>query len=263
MIFKKLALSACLVAASAFSIAEVLKFEADKSEISSNSTSPYSRLNLDDLENIKMNLDVNDKGIPTLTRLELVFPYADNLIATNFKKSDNKLTAVVRNIWVFREVLVELENDDLMNRKHVKVKLYLVENQNLLNSATSFIDVGPVMFNASAELVDITPNPVADVVTTVVDGKRAILTLYKNPVDENKFQVKIKWLGHGEEIVLIDKVYYDNFDAYAINLRSDYPMPDEKRQLISISYTIDDSTHERRTEEIDLEELMRGSFPQR
>lgn len=159
----------------------------------------YPGLNLEGVATGKVVIDRTDINTINLNRIEVVFANANNLTLTQFKGNANLFHAVSTQGWVFKKIQVEVDLDPV-TMNHVYIRGYVVENESQLNQLNA--PSGPMLFDIATELTNITPNPLADSVSTMFNGKRAYIKLYQKSVlvDQNpeyQFVLDINHLGNG------------------------------------------------------------------
>lgn len=172
-------------------------------EVTSYSYPVYPRLDLSNIDKIKIiSNGATDPFNREVVRAELHFPNANNLIATGFKKIDNKYRAIVRNAWVFNHVIIDIIPDyELSVFNTARVKIYVGENHHLINSGAS--ELGEMMYESAGILRDKSHNPIADSTSIIYQEKRAYIKLYQKEASNERgteygHLVKINHLGHGE-----------------------------------------------------------------
>jgi len=159
----------------------------------------YPGLNLEGSVNGKVVIDRTDQYTIKINRIEIEFPNANNLVLTQFKGSDRSYHTVSQRGWVFKKIMVTAELDPQMPN-HIFIRGFVVENDNQLNAPDA--PEGQMLFDIASDLENVTPNPLADSVSTMVDGKRAYIKLYQNPIMLNQtpdhyFVFDVNHLGHG------------------------------------------------------------------
>jgi len=192
-----------LVSIFGFNIAYAQNQTFELDELASYVTPVYSRLDLYSVSKVKIvtekSSDLSNKEI---LRAEIHFPNANKLVATGFKRIDNKYRAVVNNAWVFRQVIVDIIPEPyLESYTNANIEIYVAESGNYLNSSSN--ELGERMFAAWGILKDKTPNSLADTTSVIHQGKRAYIKLYQRESsneagDQHGHPVKINHLGNGE-----------------------------------------------------------------
>lgn len=170
----------------------------------SNYTYPiYPKLDLTNIDKIKIVVSNDSDPLNRdLIKTELHFPKTNNLIVTNFKRVDNKYRAIVKNAWIYNHVIVDVIPDyELSVFNTVRIKIYVGENQSLINSSTTV--PGEIMYESAGILRDKTPNALADSTSIIYQDKRAFIKLYQKESSnergtEHGHLVKVNHLGNGE-----------------------------------------------------------------
>ena len=250
--------------------AEIQTFEIDNLQNQAHMFYPGLDLTEVDKTTLKVSSD-SENPDKTLNSLEIKFSDAGTLRAYGFKEVEHgKYRSLVKNAWVFNELVVEVVSSHqyFEDFTPVEVNVYVSEQRSALNPEQE--NTGPILFQANGELEDISPNPVADVASVTVNGKRATLKLKKNPGVNREhdsqrysegFILDTTWLGHGQKLVYLSGVNmpYDRIDAIGIDLES-FPGPDgEQENRISVRYQDETGTHVTPSENI--KELLEMAFP--
>ena len=248
------------------SASENYEFEIDSPAQSYNSV--YPNLDLNDLQKIR--LDTTKHGselLPVINRLTLDFANASDLVVNGFARQDNTYRALVNGAWVYKQILVEVEAPSSLNgQADINVRLYVVEQSNQLNGVTE--STGFQMFQASGNLLDVTPNRLADKSIVNVDAKRLILKLFQNPVSAESgdfgFQVQATWLGHGEATFLIAAPFgvaeSSANDAVALRVEPIDPSADVLEFQVAVEF-IDGAGILSSTDWVPLRDYLTAGFP--
>ncbi len=234
-------LSTLLLLGSTYAAADTFKYEVPYP--SSNYSPTYPNLDLSGLE--KLNITTTNSEFDPqqkLNRVEFIFPRASNLIVNNFTKEGSTYRAIVSGAWVYKSVLVEIEAPDPLSMDSpLSTRVYVIENQNNLNNTQA---IGLQTLEASGNLIDVTPNALADREQLLVDNKTLILKLFQRPVrdiDGQGFKVSALWLGKGEKNFYIPAPFplpeYHNYKTIGIKIETHTYPEGQEDHFISIHYT--------------------------
>ncbi len=137
-----------------------------------------------------------------LTSLEITFPNAAKLAATNFKLVDgNKYRAIVSGAWIYKEVIVELDAVPFESRAQAMINVFVSERTAFINPVVEGTNPGASLFMAFGILRDITPTRIVDTATAIVSNKKVTLSL--------RDRLGINELGRGvPEGFVIDALWY-------------------------------------------------------
>jgi hypothetical protein len=137
-----------------------------------------------------------------LTSLEITFPNAAKLIATNFKLIDgNKYRAIVPGVWVYKEVIVELDAVPFEPRLPARINVFVSERTAFINPQAEIPNPGALLFSAFGIMRDITPTRIVDTASVIVNTKKVTLSL--------KDRLAINDLGRGvPEGFVVDALWY-------------------------------------------------------
>jgi hypothetical protein len=261
----KILSAATLVIASSLSQAETKLFEANN--INSFGSNIYPSLDLNGLDKIKISINKSEsqnEPMPTLEikRVEFSFPHANNLIASNFTKianSSDTYRAVVTSPWIFKKVMVEIISYEFLERTRFSYQVFIMDSTSNINNIEQTPGFG--LFGGDAELIDVSPNKVVDVVRTNFLGKPLTLRLLDKASPEG-VKIEAIWMGHGTEILTLQSTVYPELKPVALVLTqvSD-PVADEQR----IKARFDDAYYGPETPEESLRFLLEqafGSLPQ-
>ncbi len=245
--------------------ADTIKFESPFP--SSNYDQIYPNLQLNQIDSFKVTASTNEFFAEAdITRLEIVFPFATNLIANNFVREGNVYRSLVNNAWVFKQVLVEVEAPGgLQMDSNLSIRLYIVEQTSNLNNPV--MSYGHMMLQTDGGLIDTTPNRLADVTTVKVDSKNLTLRLYQRPQSGQTgygFYIKSTWLGHGNADIYIPAINpsaFNLFQAVAVNVVSEI-IGTDTIHFINIDYIDKASGQTMSTGPEDLRMYLDQAFPQ-
>ncbi|MDN3639176.1 hypothetical protein QWY82_10175 [Simiduia curdlanivorans] len=149
-----------------------------------------------------------------LESLQLDFEFAPSLHATGFRQvNPQRYVATVKNVWVFRELFVEVESNNGFNSpEDVSVRVSLVD----ITSNMRFDDfpTGPEIFSGQGLVHDVSPRVLADEISVEVASKRVTLQLMDRlgtnkhtlptPGNDRGFEIRANWLGHGAKTFYIE-----------------------------------------------------------
>lgn len=195
-----------LVLASTFAQAEIKTFEA--TDINFSNILFYPTLNLEGLDRIKIRIDqqINpNTPMPNyeIKKVEFNFPDANNLVASDFTQLTNfpdTYRAIITGPWVFKKIMVELTAYNFFDQSHFSYRVKVVENTSNINNIE--LVEGLDLFTGNAELKNITPSKVVDIVSTSYLDKPLTLRLLNQP-DIDGIKIEAIWMGHGTEILTL------------------------------------------------------------
>jgi hypothetical protein len=162
---------------------------------------------------------------PQLTSLEMTFPNAAKLTATNFKRIDGRYRAIVNGAWVYKEVVVELDNVPLESNFPVAINVFVSERTAFINPLAE--NPGRPLFTAFGIMRDITPIRIVDSESTMISNKKVILSLRDRlgvrsqgaGVPEG-FIVDALWYGRGTKTLYlaapVPRQEFDNIDVVSL-----------------------------------------------
>ena len=161
-----------------------------------------------------------------LTSLEITFPNAAKLTATNFKLIEGrKYRAIVSGAWVYKEIIVELENVLFEPNARAMVNVFVSERTAFINPQVE--NQGLPLFTASGNMRDITPTRIVDTSSAVVSTKKVILSLKDRlgiresgfGVSEG-FVVDALWYGRGVKtlyfVAPVSRQEFDNIEVIGL-----------------------------------------------
>ena len=206
MKFKRFFSTAALIVVSTMSQAELKSLEA--SNINSYSSNIYPNLNLNDLDQIK--IEINQTATPNsplatveINKVEFEFPNANNLKAKNLTKvngTPNTYRTVVTSPWVFKKVLVELSGAEDFDGINFSYKVFVMDSTSNINNIEQ--TQGLELLSGNAELINVTAKKVVDIANGRYLGKELILRLLHNTNLEG-IRVEATWFGHGTKILTL------------------------------------------------------------
>ncbi|KGJ91907.1 hypothetical protein [Colwellia psychrerythraea] len=143
-----------------------------------------------------------------IEKLTLQFNNASTLDVTNFRNVNGYYIAVVEDAWVFRKLLVIVENVNFDQPDNFTVRLKVVEYTSNIDELT--FAGGTELAVIHGNLIDKTPKKLVDKATLNVNGKELILSLKDRighyspdplnmpiPGYEHGFEIEATWMGHG------------------------------------------------------------------
>lgn len=184
---------------------------------------------------------------PELTRLEITFPSAATLTATNFKIVNGRYRALVKDAWIYRQVMVEIPMLDPRSRAPFQADVFISERNNVINPEME--TPGQRLFSLNGMLRDVSPNPVVDSVISTVNGKQVTLNLKERPAvaepgpnafgPQEGFVIDSNWYGRGAKTIYFQAPFanyeFDNFIASSIQL-IDIDTPMGRDTMIAIKF---------------------------
>ncbi len=137
-----------------------------------------------------------------LTSLEITFPNAAKLMATNFKLIEgNRYRAIVNGAWVYKEIIVELDPVQFEPNKHAMIHVFVSERTAFINPQLEIPNRSALLFDAFGIMRDITPTRVVDTASVVVANKKVILSL------KDRLGVRESGVGFPDGFV-VDALWY-------------------------------------------------------
>jgi len=147
----------------------------------------------------------NQKRIEKLT---LQFNNANSLEVSNFRSVNGNYIAIVEDAWVFRKLLVIVENVNFDQPDNFTVRLQVVEHSSNIDELA--YSAGTELARIQGNLIDKTPKKLIDKATLNINGKELILSLKNrvgryspDPINmpvpgyDNGFEIEATWMGHG------------------------------------------------------------------
>lgn len=198
--------------------------------------------------------------------VEISFPKAAKLFATNFKSIDgSKYRAVVNDVWIYKEVIVEVENMPVRIGHPVEIKVFVSERSAFNNPvADNEPNYRSALFHVSGQIRDITPTRTVDTLTTTVFNKKLILSLKDrlvfNPEERREsFAIEATWYGKGTKTLYlpapVQPSEFDDVEAIALNIRGGTP----ENPLVEVTYKTSDN-REMPSEIRSLQELLSKAY---
>ncbi|MBL4799323.1 MAG: hypothetical protein JKY50_18115 [Oleispira sp.] len=196
-----LLLSISMLLSAASSFGGNITYEADPYTIYPTPT--YPNLDLNSISKVKLTSNGESSPLETqLLRVEFDFPNANKIIATNFKKIGDTYRSVVKNAWIYKEIIVDITPRSVF-RSHGEftANIYVREQSSNLNDMNNA--PGIQIYEYNGLMMDKTYNKTADSTSVIIDGKRAYIKLHQRwAINERGsrqgFLISVNWLGHGE-----------------------------------------------------------------
>lgn len=216
-----------VVFASAWSTADTLKFSAK--EVSSyGHIGGHPSLNFNEARDVELVIGEIESTLPgeplDIQKLVVKFPYANDLVVTGFKLNQSgEYTAIVRNAWIYKAVVVTLRLNDFFYSEHrIDIRADILHSESNIDSAFSVSpDSNFQLFDAFAILENSNPKVLADRITFNYQDKPLTLKVYKDfklgSVSEPVFDVNINWLGHGVADI-VEAAYIPSSEIYNFSM---------------------------------------------
>ncbi|RYZ87767.1 MAG: hypothetical protein EOP04_10955, partial [Proteobacteria bacterium] len=143
---------------------------------------------------------------PKIVSLEISFPKAAKLLATNFKQIEGtqKYRALVPGAWVYKEVIVDINN--FLIGEFFNAEVFVSERAAFINPIADQ-QTGPLLFRVGGMLNDITPTRVVDQEILTVSAKKLTLSLrdrlvYNRSTSAEGFAIDALWYGKGTKTLI-------------------------------------------------------------
>lgn len=182
-----------------------------------------------------------------LNSLEINFNKAAKLTATGFKKvSHNTYRAVINDVWIYRQLIVDVKETDLnaFRSPLVHIEVYVSE-KNVFNQP-EVNQQGQLLLTVAGSLQDVSPNKIIDTGFITLDGKRVNFSLRERPGillnngnSQEGFLIDVLWMGKGQKTIalpLYPKEDFDQFDAIALIIEEIDGDFGAKEQVLSVKY---------------------------
>lgn len=206
-----------------------------------------------------------------LNSLEINFEKAAKLTATGFKKvSHNTYRAVINNVWIYRQIIVDVKETDLnaFSNPAISIEVYISEKSAFIQPEEDI--QGQPLFTLSGTLRDISPNKIVDTGYITIDGKRVNFSLRERPGiiqlnngdSKNGFLVDVLWMGKGQKTIAIPFSPVENFDQFdAVTLVLEEIDGDfgTKQPVLSIKYK-DQNNSENTSWQERIKPLLNGAY---
>lgn len=236
----------------------------------------YPKLNFNQVKSAVFTVN-KDPLTPELqiSSLEVTFPNAAKLLATDFKKIEpNLYRAVVNDAWIYRQVIVDVRELDF-NRPaaHALIEVYVSEKSAFIQPEITTDAKGENLFHVNGILRDITTAKIADTAVVTVNSKNVTLSLKDlltyAPVESQingpreGFVIDALWQGKGQKTIYIPApASLEEFDRYtAIGLTlTERDLVSGKEYFFSIKYKDEGFNGELNTPEQPLRPLLNSAF---
>lgn len=240
------------------------------------SNGPISYPNLDFSQANSAILTVNKDPLSPdvqISSVEITFPNAAKLLATGFKKTDfGRYRAAVNDVWIYRQVIVEVNGDDLNRAGPIPVSVSVSVSEKSVFIQPETDTKGHPLFNVEGLMRDITVNKVVDNESLILDGKRLNLSLKENLSfatpdaringPREGFVIDALWMGKGQKTIYIPapvpQQEYDRYTAVGLIIES-FSGPMGIEYTFSVKFT-DASGYEERTPNMPLRHLLDAAF---
>jgi len=221
-------LTLCLAVFAVSAEAKTSKYELETPFSSGSGYVNYPRLDLFNAKSVVYTVNRNGTSLDAqLASLEITFPSAAKLTATNFKLVDNKYRAIVSGAWIYKEIIVEVEVPPFFSRGTSRINAYVSERTAFIDPQTDNQNPGGLLFSISGEIRDITPVRIVDNASIVIGGKKVTLSLrdrlqiYPGPWTgtyiPDGFVVDVLWYGRGTKSIYVQApVPPPEFDAIEV-----------------------------------------------
>ncbi|RYY74011.1 MAG: hypothetical protein EOO52_14135 [Gammaproteobacteria bacterium] len=174
----------------------------------------YPRLDLSNAKSATLTITKNAPLFEQqLTSVEITFPEAAKLTATNFKLVEGRYRALVSGAWVFKEVIVEVDSINFEQRMPLNINVYVSERTAFINPQAENNNPGGLLFSVMGMVRDATPIRLVDSAALVIGGKKATFSLRDrlqvnpNPGSGNYipdgFVVDVLWYGRGTKTLYL------------------------------------------------------------
>ncbi len=148
-----------------------------------------------------------------LTSLEITFPTAAKFTATNFKLIEGKHRAIVNGAWIYKEVIVEMDDIPLQPGLPQNIRVYVSERTAFINPQAETPDHSTLLFTVNGVPRDITPVRIVDTESILIGGKRVTLSLrdrllintapWTGTYIPDGFVVDVLWYGRGTKTLYL------------------------------------------------------------
>ncbi|EIK43700.1 hypothetical protein O59_003580 [Cellvibrio sp. BR] len=224
-------LGALLLSAASLSQAVTLKYELTDIH-SGNGSIQFPNMNFNNATSAIITVEKNMGQPPEVTRVDLRFANLKGISATQFSTGEwGRFEAYVPNAWVYREVKLQLEPTPFEPNNPMHISGFVSDKSSFIGTPMQD-EWSNHLFMVHGTLTDITPNKIADTVTTKVNGKNLTLTLKSRlgVAPQNSapafapegFILDINWYGKGQKTVYLPAPTYgpdrDFFTAISLNI---------------------------------------------
>lgn len=173
----------------------------------------------------------------TISSLVVNFPNAAKLTATNFKKIESGgYRAIVNGAWVYREVIVDIDEPTIQADFPIHVRVSVSERTAFINPVADI--KGSPLLDLFGVARDITATKIVDTAATTINGKKVTLSLRDRlGFDDNHrfgFVINALWYGKGQKTLVVPWAApydIDFFDAIELTI-DDVSMPTDPQVRI-------------------------------
>lgn len=185
-----------------------------------------------------------------ISSVEVTFPNAAKLLATGFKKTEfGSYRAVVNNVWIYRQVIVEVRDTNFNYAHPIPVSISVSVSEKSVFIQPEDDPKGHPLFTVEGIARDITANKVVDTESVIVEGKRLNLSLKENlsfasPETQingarEGFVMDMLWMGKGQKTLYVPApIPQGEFDRYtAVGLiMEELNGPEGKEYFFSVKF---------------------------
>lgn len=250
-----------LVVSIASAEAKTIKYELTNAYVSSGSVR-YEGLEFSNPSAVVLTIAKTPPSTEIKLAVEISFPKAAKLFATNFKLVDgSKYRAIVSDVWIYKEVIVEVDSIPLQPNQPVQIHVFVSE-RSAFNNPVADNQPNPqsTLFHLMGQARDITPTRTVDSLTSTIYNKKVILALKDRlafDVSEGRgaFAIDATWYGKGSKTLYfpadISAYEYDDVEAIALTIQGGPP----EDPVIAVTFKSIDG-HERFSRFLTLQELL-------
>lgn len=199
---------------------------------------------------------------PKIVSLEISFPKAAKLTATNFKLIDgSKYRAVVAGAWIYKEVIIDLNGFSVDASIHVEG--YVSERTAYINPISDTQNPTASIFNLQGMLNDVTATKIVDQEVLILASKKLTLSLkdrliYQSQPRAEGFAIDALWYGRGTKTLFlpasVPREQFDTIDAVGIVIAGDINDP-----VVSVKFK-DFNGYESESPQVRLRDLLDQTF---
>ncbi|MCE3252470.1 MAG: hypothetical protein K0Q67_1490 [Cellvibrio sp.] len=233
--------------------AKTFKYEITNVHSSEGYEVKYPGLELNNIKSATLTVN-KDPLLPDwqLSSLEITFNTAAKLTATGFKKvSYNTYRAVVNDVWVFRQLIIDVTETDLNIYQNPFVNVKVSVSEKYAFNTPELDSQGHELFHAGGAMRDISPIKIVDIASIVLDGKRVNFSLRERPgilvlgangpeqIRKEGFLVDVLWMGKGQKTISLYASSLESFaelDALALLIEERDGDFGTKEQVMSVKY---------------------------
>jgi hypothetical protein len=234
--------------------AKTFKYELTNIHSSEGYEVKYPGLELNNIKSATLTVN-KDPLLPDwqLNSLEITFNTAAKLTATGFKKvSHNTYRAVVNDVWVFRQLIVDVKETDLNIYQNPFVNIQVSVSDKYAFNVPELDSQGHELFHVAGAIRDISPIKIIDTASIILDNKRVNFSLRERPgilivgsdgpeqSRKEGFLVDVLWMGKGQKTVSLyissSLEYYPQLDAIALVIEERDGYFGTKEQVMYVKY---------------------------